>query len=285
MCATTISVRARAPQASSRYVGVHYDRTSRRWKAKCALGGRVTYLGSHGTEADAARAYDEFARAHGKPCNFPTAGLAAREGRKAPTSRFLGVYFDASSRKYVARCRLHRRKVYLGHHADEESAARAYDVFARAHGKPLNLPDPACVTESQPTAAPDDALAPSASPTGSSSSGVLDRARGVGTAAAVTAAGAGGIAACPSASAAATGADLDVDGRPICAEQHVTPPPSRGATGPVRGPCAEGVGSEPPVRAFAPLSLASDEGGVSSEVAGLLLLLGGSAGDTSSAAS
>lgn len=64
--------------------------------------------------------------------------VAARGG----TSRFRGVTFVASRRRWRARVRLAGRFHHIGYFADEIDAARAADAYRREH-MPFAQPDPA----------------------------------------------------------------------------------------------------------------------------------------------
>lgn len=48
-------------------------------------------------------------------------------------SRYKGVYWRADRERWVANLRVDGRKINLGRHKDEESAARAYDAAAKVH--------------------------------------------------------------------------------------------------------------------------------------------------------
>jgi hypothetical protein len=63
---------------------------------------------------------------------------------KGGSSRFLGVSWDASRRKWAAGIKPDGKRVSLGRHASEEAAARAYDAAAREYFGEfanLNFPD------------------------------------------------------------------------------------------------------------------------------------------------
>jgi len=133
----------------ARYRGV--TASGPRWKAEIRHGGKHYSLGTHDLKADAARAYDAKARELGVLevyLNFPV-GLPPREG--PPPSR-CGKQIGAAGFKGVTR-RVggrYQAKIYSGgkqaassYHDTAEAAARAYDAFARADGRPeagLNFP-------------------------------------------------------------------------------------------------------------------------------------------------
>jgi len=60
-------------------------------------------------------------------------GNAANSKKKAGSSRFKGVYWDAMKRKWTARIHVDYRAIWLGRFDDEVMAARAYDTAARHH--------------------------------------------------------------------------------------------------------------------------------------------------------
>jgi hypothetical protein len=65
---------------SSRFKGVSWDRSRNKWQSKITVNGLCKNLGRHGSEEEAARAYDAAARASWGPfarLNFPPAREAA----------------------------------------------------------------------------------------------------------------------------------------------------------------------------------------------------------------
>ena len=171
-----VAQRRAAGQASSTYVGVSWFKRERRWWAKILHENRSQILGLFAEEEVAARAYDDAARrlrgdkAHGGRTgygtwrlNFPTkaeaeaaeedepadqeeavaaaeAAVAQRRAAAQPTSRYVGVSWAKTQRRWRAAIHHEGRNQSLGFFAEEEAAARAYDDAARrlrgdrAHG-------------------------------------------------------------------------------------------------------------------------------------------------------
>ena len=77
-------------------------------------------------------------------------GGSCRPKEKGKTSRYKGVHLDGSAvvanrpRPWRASIWINNTTKALGHFSSEESAARAYDRYARRHGRPgivFNSPD------------------------------------------------------------------------------------------------------------------------------------------------
>eukprot|EP01046_Picozoa_sp_COSAG06_P060180 COSAG06_NODE_12713_length_1339_cov_6.925806_1_plen_403_part_00 len=159
-------------QGPSKFVGVGWDKSNRKWKAQIRHDGKNHNLGSFDDEHEAARAVDTAARrlrgedAHGgraagvkcRRLNFPTEGevkrahergalltaedraaAAAASERQGP-SKFVGVSWDKKNRKWKAQITHDGKTQFLGHFDDEREAALAVDTAARrlrgedAHG-------------------------------------------------------------------------------------------------------------------------------------------------------
>ena len=126
--------------------GVTWDKRRKKWRVQIRVDGKTKSFGSFPDEIAAARAYDAFviAKKLNKPLNFP--GGAAAKGHVVAswgTSRFRGVSWDKSSKKWVVSIRSGGKKKHIGSFADEVEAAHAYDAYAIANGidMPRNFPN------------------------------------------------------------------------------------------------------------------------------------------------
>jgi len=63
----------------------------------------------------------------------PSQNGANRSKQRGTSSRFKGVHWNKRQQRWVAYLYVNRKRIYLGIFADELSAARAYDAFARKH--------------------------------------------------------------------------------------------------------------------------------------------------------
>ena len=99
--------------STSQFTGVSWNTSARKWQARC----KRKHLGYHTTEEAAERAYSKYLEDDINPV----------EHRGASSSQFAGVSWNKSASKWQARC----KKIYLGFHATEEDAARAYNKYRK----------------------------------------------------------------------------------------------------------------------------------------------------------
>ena len=127
----------------SQFVGVSWERRSKKWAAQIRIKEKLTHIGFYFCEEDAARAYDERAGALNKPVNFPKEGQekAKKRGAHGILSKFVGVSWSSHNTKWQAHFNLGESQKNMGYFDDEAAAAEAYDTRARAHGLPVNFPN------------------------------------------------------------------------------------------------------------------------------------------------
>ena len=146
------------------FVGIYRKSKTANWEAGIKVNGERMHLGTYDSPEAAARAYDEKARAHGRPVNFPRAGeqqakKQRKRARTAPQSPpqhilfgsplpeeeedgFVGIWRAPGARKptWKSSITVAGEKVHLGSFSDPVSAAQAYDAKAREQGRPVNFP-------------------------------------------------------------------------------------------------------------------------------------------------
>jgi len=139
-----------ASTKSSKFKGVHWDKTKTKWVGYIHMKGKKHHLGYFGTEEEAARAYDrESIRCRGVAKNFPRTDYPAQDLAQEPevrkalekSSRYTGVSWNKLRRKWAARIIIEGKSQHLGHYALEADAARAYDrVCLQSRGTTKNFP-------------------------------------------------------------------------------------------------------------------------------------------------
>ena len=137
------------PNRTSKYVGVHMDKTNK-WIAQIRIGGDTKHLGSYHDETEAARVFDVQAALLGRPVNFPQhegqkqAKKSVKNLSQAPhvtrPSKYVGVNWSKWMRKWEASIKTGKKKDHLGYFQDEKEAARTYDEQAALLGRPVNFP-------------------------------------------------------------------------------------------------------------------------------------------------
>jgi hypothetical protein len=137
---------------TSKYRGVTRLKNSDRWAAQITIDGKRRCLGRFASEADAALAYDFAARktfGHLVGLNFPDLDVLAppktmpRALRAGRASKYRGVFWCNSARKWRAMMQVGSRRSNLGLYGSEDDAARAYDAVVLRQGKGrewLNFP-------------------------------------------------------------------------------------------------------------------------------------------------
>jgi hypothetical protein len=131
--------RIKCGEAGSKHRGVSWYKITKKWKAAIKYDGKQQHLGCFEDEEEAARAYDQAARAHYREkaqLNFPAEG----ESGPRKSSKYGGVSWDKSNSKWVARISYAGKRHHLGCFENAEEAAKAYDRAAKVHkGKRAQL--------------------------------------------------------------------------------------------------------------------------------------------------
>jgi hypothetical protein len=110
----------------SQYKGVCWHIGREKWQAFAFIDGKKSFLGIHGSEEAAARAYDERAGPLGRPANFPLMG-GQLHAAKCDASKYEGVHWNIHEQMWEAVGIKHGERLPLGSFKNEEEAARAVD--------------------------------------------------------------------------------------------------------------------------------------------------------------
>jgi hypothetical protein len=135
----------RSKDGVSKYLGVTFDAKSGAWMACINTGdvGRRLHLGSYRTEAGAASAFNRKALeiyGAGAVLNQIEGGDVdePRLERKSG-SKYRGVGWSTQKEKWVVRLKNNGKNVHVGFYFDEQVAAMAHDVKAKALGLNVTL--------------------------------------------------------------------------------------------------------------------------------------------------
>ena len=137
---------------AQRYKGVSWDKWKQRWRVQGCANGNTIALGDFDDENDGARAYNVWAKKCGKPLDVigdgdegvradggPSRRLKRKEYLKKRAARYKGVSWAKDIRKWKVFGYANGKTINLGSFDDENDGARAYNVWAKKCGKPLNV--------------------------------------------------------------------------------------------------------------------------------------------------
>lgn len=118
-------------------LGVYQDKTSCRWRAIIASGGRIYKLGHFDTKDEAHAAYlaakrelHEFGEIAKNVAAFLPERINGRPIKAARTSKsgILGASFNKAAKRWKANIRMNGKNVYLGYFDSAEEAGAAYQA-------------------------------------------------------------------------------------------------------------------------------------------------------------
>ena len=108
---------------SSKLTGVAWDKYSKKWKCQIQIKSKSYHLGNFTNESDASKEYDSVLSYYNKY------GIFKKEKIKTKTSRFIGVSFHKSSKKWRATLTKDKKQIYLGLYKTEIEAKEAYEKY------------------------------------------------------------------------------------------------------------------------------------------------------------
>ena len=143
--------------STSKYAGVSFDQSNKKWQAKIRVDGKQYFIGRYGNEEDAAKDYARAVLKYKggvdrikplKPKKIDLTGVEEQQlilkpswKRGASTSsKYLGVTFDQSKKKWRADTYIDGKHRYIGRYDNEEDAAKDYAraVFKYRGGNGVN---------------------------------------------------------------------------------------------------------------------------------------------------
>ena len=133
---------------TSAYRGVHWVKSTRRWRSAIHADGKKTYLGSFTSEKAAARAWNDRARELGREdLNDVSDGEDEEEDEEEEeeeedemqergyTSAYRGVHWNKKARRWICNITVDGKPKYVGSFTSEKDAARAWNDRAREMGR------------------------------------------------------------------------------------------------------------------------------------------------------
>lgn len=109
---------------ASRYVGVRWYKRDCKWESRIKINKKDVYLGRFNSEIEAHNAY-KLALSHLKNGDIDKIGVV----KAVTSSKFKGVHFQKSSRKWIATININKKQKYIGSFKNENDAVIALKQF------------------------------------------------------------------------------------------------------------------------------------------------------------
>ena len=121
---------------SSKYQGVYFHKSSKRWKAQIAIDGEAHSIGNYDNEEEAAVDYARALFKYGsrRQRKFIDLTESSKYKSKNGSSKYEGVYFNKANNKWNAQITIDGKQHYIGAYDNEEEAAVDYARAAHMKG-------------------------------------------------------------------------------------------------------------------------------------------------------
>eukprot|EP00985_Skeletonema_marinoi_P021525 scaffold13226_cov100-Skeletonema_marinoi.AAC.2 len=121
---------------SSKYQGVYFHKSSKRWKAQIAIDGEAHSIGNYDNEEEAAVDYARALFKYGsrRQRKFIDLTESSKYKSKNGSSKYEGVYFNKANNKWNAQITIDGKQHYIGNYDNEEEAAVDYARAAHTYG-------------------------------------------------------------------------------------------------------------------------------------------------------
>ena len=122
--------------ASSKYQGVYFHKSSKKWKAQIAIDGEAHSIGNYDNEEEAAVDYARALFKYGsrRQRKFIDSTESSKYQWKNGSSKYEGVYFNKANNKWNAQITIDGKQYYIGAYDNEEEAAVDYARAAHTYG-------------------------------------------------------------------------------------------------------------------------------------------------------
>lgn len=117
---------------SSKYTGVCWDKTKKKWKARIQINKKNKHLGCFKSEIEASEYYQQALK------NF-NEGIEIKIKKVIFSSKYTGVSWSKKRKKWTAQITINYKQIFLGYFKTELEAHEAYQYYKK-HGRRIEAP-------------------------------------------------------------------------------------------------------------------------------------------------